>query len=65
LADGVLKVFFVQLLSKEVASTINIIEINTNKNSFIYISKEVVKGIVIKEKNENNITIDLEVNISK
>ena len=65
MADGALKVFFVQLLSKEVASTINIIEINTNKNSFIYISKEVVKGIVIKEKNENNITIDLEVNLSK
>jgi hypothetical protein len=39
----------------------DIIKVNNNKRGLLYTIKEVVEGIIIKEKDENNIITDLSI----
>jgi hypothetical protein len=39
----------------------NTIEVNNNKRGLLYIIKEMAKGIIIKEEDENNIIINLSI----
>jgi thiamine phosphate synthase YjbQ (UPF0047 family) len=43
----------------------DIIKVEDNNNGLLYTIQEVTKGITIKEEDENNITIDLDVSFNK